>query len=118
MASNIVKGWETLPTDEDILEELTNPSATNETVVPEEPVQVIKEIDENGNSYPTKIIYGNLERLNMGESAVIWSEELIRDETTKAVIGVRTTRANGTITEEYFQKDSNNSFDHSTLKYL
>jgi len=118
MASRIVKGWETLPTDEELLEMLENPDANTETVVPEEPVKLIRTPDKDGKLILTKVIYGNLERLMNGDTVVVWSEELLRDDATGKLIGIKTTRADGTITKEMFTNDSDGNFDHSSLEYL
>jgi hypothetical protein len=109
MPSNSAFGWE----DKMTWDDLSNQQPGDMTVVPEEPVT----INYGEDGLVTSVIYGNMKRIEEGEPAVIWSQDIIRDD-NKKVIGIQTTRANGTITMETFVYDENGRFTGSTLDYL
>jgi hypothetical protein len=115
MPNNIAKGWEEILTDAD----LNDPSymaSGNLTVAPEEPVKIIR--DDTTGAVNT-VMYGNLARMLAGDQVVTWTEDIIRDATTGQVIGIQTTRPNGTMTMEHIIRDPiTGKIDHTELEYL
>ncbi|ALN97808.1 hypothetical protein Bp8pS_129 [Bacillus phage vB_BpuM-BpSp] len=112
MSNSTVKGWEDKINWED-RSSLDDNNASSITVAPEEPVKIVKD-SETG--LVKKFIFGNMKRIEEGEAAVLWSQELIRDE-NNAVTGILTTRANGVQTLEKFIRE-NGEFIGTELEYL
>lgn len=111
MPSNTVKGWEEKLTWDDMMDAGTS----DITIAPEEPVTLERDPDTNA---VTKVTYGNMERMMEGEPVVLWSEEILRDESTGQISGVKTTRPNGTVTIEHMLRDDNGQFIGTKLEYL
>lgn len=112
MPNNIAIGWEELLTDAEKLD----PSllGTGNTVVaPDNPVLIMR--DENDSI--SGFMYGDMDRLMIGDPVNLWTEELIRDPVSKKVVGTHVTRTNGTIVDELFQYDENGKFTGTKLVY-
>lgn len=112
MPSNTAKGWEDQLSWDDSTS--TDGGSSSITIAPEEPVQLIRDPETN---QVTKVVYGNMSRMMEGEPVVMWSEEILRDEETGQVIGIRTIRPNGTSTVETILRDENGMFLGTELKY-
>jgi hypothetical protein len=104
-------GWE----DKLTWDETSDSSTNSITIAPGEPVTLVRDPD---TKQVIQVIYGNMERMMMGEPVVIWTEDILRDETTGQVIGVQTVRPNGTITIEHMVRDETGMFTGTTLEYL
>jgi hypothetical protein len=114
LANNTVKGWEEKLTWDDMMDDGSSGGAI--TVAPEEPVQIVRDPDTNKVA---KVIYGNMGRMMEGEPVIMWSEEILRDETTGQITGIQTVRPNGTMTVEHILRDeTTGQFLGTKLEYL
>jgi hypothetical protein len=112
MPASTAMGWEDQLTWDDVGD--GTGQASSITIAPGEPVTLVR--DEETKQV-IRVIYGNMERMAMGEPVVIWTEELIRDENGQ-LTAIQTVRPNGTITLEHMVRDADGMFTGTTLEYL